>query len=392
MRIITNVKTLRDRLAIVGRVAVKKPPVPTLAGVLLVWDENADAAASLRYAECTSLDMTVRCGQVGTGISTVVDHELMSKTIAALPASVQEIEVEISAPPYRAVEAGSLMTISAGRVTASLPLMDADEWPDARQVPDGMTRVPAPFLSRAMAATLPAAAPDTTRPALAGVHVVVDDDDVVLEASDGYRAHRASLTQTGDAVVGHRLDVIVPRAACGVLAALSVDQIGVDEGVLCAVAGDVTLWTRTIHGQFPQIERVLQPSRESPNRCRIAGDALDALQSAVRLGQLYSEPRGVTSTPSARFVLSADGLLVTAQHDGRQVSVPIAVQDGAGSGEALLNLNYVADALKAAGGGDVVLTMGEPTTPPYLSAIMWDAGVKPRASACIETVIMPMMR
>lgn len=382
MRIITNVKALRARLAIVGRVAVKNGPTPLLAGVLLVWDENADAAASLRYAECTSLDMTVRCGQVGTGISTVVDHELMSKTLAALPASVQEIVVEI----------GEVMTISAGRVTASLPLMDADEWPDARQVPDGMTRVPAPFLSRAMAATLPAAAPDTTRPALAGVHVVVDDDDVVLEASDGYRAHRASLTQTGDAVVGHRLDVIVPRAACGVLAALSVDQIGVDEGVLCAVAGDVTLWTRTIHGQFPQIERVLQPSRESPNRCRIAGDALDALQSAVRLGQLYSEPRGVTSTPSARFVLSADGLLVTAQHDGRQVSVPIAVQDGAGSGEALLNLNYVADALKAAGGGDVVLTMGEPTTPPYLSAIMWDAGVKPRASACIETVIMPMMR
>jgi len=382
MRIITNVKALRARLAIVGRVAVKNGPTPLLAGVLLVWDENADAAASLRYAECTSLDMTVRCGQVGTGISTVVDHELMSKTLAALPASVQEIVVEI----------GEVMTISAGRVTASLPLMDADEWPDARQVPDGMTRVPAPFLSRAMAATLPAAAPDTTRPALAGVHVVVDDDDVVLEASDGYRAHRASLTQTGDAVVGHRLDVIVPRAACGVLAALSVDQIGVDEGVLCAVAGDVTLWTRTIHGQFPQIERVLQPSRESPNRCRIAGDALDALQSAVRLGQLYSEPRGVTSTPSARFVLSADGLLVTAQHDGRQVSVPIAVQDGAGSGEALLNLNYVADALKAAGGGDVVLTMGEPTTPPYLSAIMWDAGVKPRASACIETAIMPMMR
>lgn len=382
MRVTTNLRTLRDRLAIVGRAVSKKPNNPILAGVLLVWDENADAAASLRYAECTSLDMTVRCGQVGTGISTVVDHELMSKTLAALPASVQEIVVEI----------GEVMTISAGRVTASLPLMDADEWPDARQVPDGMTRVPAPFLSRAMAATLPAAAPDTTRPALAGVHVVVDDDDVVLEASDGYRAHRASLTQTGDAVVGHRLDVIVPRAACGVLAALSVDQIGVDEGVLCAVAGDVTLWTRTIHGQFPQIERVLQPSRESPNRCRIAGDALDALQSAVRLGQLYSEPRGVTSTPSARFVLSADGLLVTAQHDGRQVSVPIAVQDGAGSGEALLNLNYVADALKAAGGGDVVLTMGEPTTPPYLSAIMWDAGVKPRASACIETAIMPMMR
>jgi len=382
MRIITNVKALRARLAIVGRVAVKNGPTPLLAGVLLVWDENADAAASLRYAECTSVDMTVRCGQFGTGISTVVDHELTSKTLAALPASVQEIVVEI----------GEVMTISAGRVTASLPLMDVDEWPDARQVPDGMTRVPAPFLSRAMAATLPAAAPDTTRPALAGVHVVVDDDDVVLEASDGYRAHRASLTQTGDDVVGHRLDVIVPRAACGVLAALSVDQIGVDEGVLCAVAGDVTLWTRTIHGQFPQIERVLQPSRESPNRCRIAGDALDALQSAVRLGQLYSEPRGVKSTPSARFVLGADGLLVTAQHDGRQVSVPIAVQDGAGSGEALLNLGYVADALKACSSGDVVLTMGTAATPPYLSAIMGDAGAQPRASACIETVIMPMMR
>lgn len=374
MRIITNVKALRARLAIVGRVAVKNGPTPLLAGVLLVWDENADAAASLRYAECTSLDMTVRCGQFGTGISTVVDHELTSKTLAALPASVQEIVVEI----------GEVMTISAGRVTASLPLMDADEWPDARQVPDGMTRVPAPFLSRAMAATLPAAAPDTTRPALAGVHVVVDDDDVVLEASDGYRAHRASLTQTGDDVVGHRLDVIVPRAACGVLAALSVDQIGVDKGVLCAVAGDVTLWTRTIHGQFPQIERVLQPSRESPNRCRIAGDALDALQSAVRLGQLYSEPRGVKSTPSARFVLGADGLLVTAQHDGRQVSAPIAVQDGAGSGEALLNLGYVADALKACGGGDVVLTMGTATMPPYLSATSTETS--------IETVIMPMMR
>jgi len=382
MRIITNVKALRARLAIVGRVAVKNGPTPLLAGVLLVWDENADAAASLRYAECTSLDMTVRCGQFGTGISTVVDHELTSKTLAALPASVQEIVVEI----------GEVMTISAGRVTASLPLMNADEWPDARQVPDGMTRVPAPFLSRAMAATLPAAAPDTTRPTLAGVHVVVDDDDVVLEASDGYRAHRASLTQTGDDVVGHRLDVIVPRAACGVMAALSVEWLGVDEGVLCAVAGDVTLWTRTIHGTFPQIERVLQPSRESPNRCRITGDALDALQSAVRLAQLYSEPRGVTSTPSARFVLSADGLLVTAQHDGRQVSVPIEVQDATGRGEALLNLNYAADALKAAGGGDLVLTMGEPTTPPYLSAIMGDAGAKPRASACIETVIMPMMR
>lgn len=381
MRITTNVKTLRDRLAIVGRVAVKKPPVPTLAGVLLVWDENADAAASLRYAECTSLDMTVRCGQVGTGISTVVDHELMSKTLAALPASVQEIEVEIS----------EVMTISAGRVTASLPMIDAAEWPEARQVPDGMTPVPAAFLSRALAATLLSAATDTGRPALAGVHVVVDDDDVTLESSDGYRAHRASLTQTGDDVVGHRLDVIVPRAACVVLATLPIEQIGVMDGVLCAVGGDVTMWTRTIHGTFPQLERVLQPSRESPNRCRITGDALATLQSAVRLGQLYSAPKGASTTPCARFVLGADGLLVTAQHEGRQVSVPIAVQDGAGSGEALLNLAYVADALKACG-GDVVLTMGTATMPPYLSAIMWDAGAQPRASACIEAIIMPMTR
>lgn len=381
MRITTNVKTLRDRLAIVGRVAVKKPPVPTLAGVLLVWDENADAAASLRYAECTSLDMTVRCGQVGTGISTVVDHELMSKTLAALPASVQEIEVEIS----------EVMTISAGRVTASLPMIDAAEWPEARQVPDGMTPVPAAFLSRALAATLLSAATDTGRPALAGVHVVVDDDDVTLESSDGYRGHRASLTQTGDDVVGHRLDVIVPRAACVVLATLPIEQIGVMDGVLCAVGGDVTMWTRTIHGTFPQLERVLQPSRESPNRCRITGDALATLQSAVRLGQLYSAPKGASTTPCARFVLGADGLLVTAQHEGRQVSVPIAVQDGAGSGEALLNLAYVADALKACG-GDVVLTMGTATMPPYLSAIMWDAGAQPRASACIEAVIMPMTR
>lgn len=379
MRITTNVKTLRDRLAIVGRVAVKKPPVPTLAGVLLVWDENAAASASLRYAECTSLDMTVRCGQVGTGISTVVDHELMSKTLAALPASVQEIEVDIS----------EVMTISAGRVTASLPMMDAAEWPEARQVPDGMTPVPAAFLSRALAATLLSAATDTGRPALAGVHVVVDDDDVTLESSDGYRGHRASLTQTGDDVVGHRLDVIVPRAACVVLATLPIEQIGVMDGVLCAVGGDVTMWTRTIHGTFPQLERVLQPSRESPNRCRITGDALATLQSAVRLGQLYSAPKGATTTPRARFVLGTDGLLVTAQHEGRQVSVPIAVQDGAGSGEALLNLAYVADALKACG-GDVVLTMGTPTTPPYLSAIMWDADAQPRASACIEAVIMPM--
>lgn len=381
MRITTNVKTLRDRLAIVGRVAVKKPPVPTLAGVLLVWDENAAASASLRYAECTSLDMTVRCGQVGTGISTVVDHELMSKTIAALPASVQEIEVEIS----------EVMTISAGRVTASLPMMDAAEWPEARRAPDGMTPVPAAFLSRALAATLLSAATDTGRPALAGVHVVVDDDDVTLESSDGYRAHRASLTQTGDDVVGHRLDVIVPRAACVVLATLPIEQIGVMDGVLCAVGGDVTMWTRTIHGTFPQLERVLQPSRESPNRCRITGDALATLQSAVRLAQLYSAPKGASTTPCARFVLGADGLLVTAQHEGRQVSVPIAVQDGAGSGEALLNLAYVADALKACG-GDVVLTMGTATMPPYLSAIMWDADAQPRASACIEAVIMPMTR
>jgi hypothetical protein len=111
----------------------------------------------------------------------------------------------------------------------------------------------------------------------------------------------------------------------------------------------------------------------------------------VRLGQLYSAPKGASTTPCARFVLGADGLLVTAQHEGRQVSVPIAVQDGAGSGEALLNLAYVADALKACG-GDVVLTMGTATMPPYLSAIMWDADAQPRASACIEAVIMPMTR
>jgi DNA polymerase III sliding clamp (beta) subunit (PCNA family) len=368
MRITTNVKTFRDRLAIVGRVVPKRAPTFICSGVLLVWDDSADASAALRYAEATDTAMTIHCGTPGTGIRTVVDHELVSKTLAALPSTVKEIVIEI----------GEVMTISAGRVTASLPLMDAAEWPDARQVPSGMTRVPSAFLSRALATTLLSTATDTTRPALAGVHVVVDDDDVVLEASDGYRAHRASLTQAGDDIVGHRLDVIVPRAACGVLAALSVEQIGVESGVLCAMAGDVTMWTRTIHGVFPTLERVLQPSRESPNRCRIAGDALDALQSAVRLGQLYSAPQGASTIPSARFVLSAAGeLLVTAKHDGRLVTVPIAVQDATGSGEARLNLAYVADALKACG-GDVVLTMGEPTSAPHLS------------STNMEAVIMPM--
>lgn len=376
MRVTTNLRTLRDGLAIVGRAVSKKPNNPILAGVLLVWNTTADADASLRALEACDYGLSVRVGPQGDGdMITVVDYDLLTKTLAALPSTAKTITVAV------VEDQSPVMTIHAGRITATLPLMVAEEWPDTRQRPTTMRSAPG-WLQRAIGLVLPATAPDDTRPVLKGVHVVVEDARMVVEASDGYRAHRVTCDHDARGIDG-RIDVIVPRAAAAVLAGLPVIQeLGITDGALCVVAGDITLWTSTVGGTFPTLERIVAPSRSAPSHCQLTETALDELASALRLALLYTPQ--VRGWMRGRFTLDRDGLQVTAEHDGRWVSVPIEVTDIVGPQcRTALQLQFVQDALKAGGGMPTELRMGPDMLPPCLTTPL---GV----GAVLEVVIMPM--
>jgi len=144
----------------------------------------------------------------------------------------------------------------------------------------GAISLPAVTLARAIASVLPHVSKDKTRPSINSVHVRVSRGHIMIEATDRYTMaiHRTpavakvSDDQVVDAWWDGDLDVMIGADdakrvmvfAKGVVGALPVTITVSNEDwadvTVAYAAYDESIRLRTVHGDFPNIERLVPPA------------------------------------------------------------------------------------------------------------------------------------
>ena len=156
-----------------------------------------------------------------------------------------------------------------GRYEANVAGIDAEDFPPIPAVSGGQSfSIPAGLLKQAINEVVFAAAPDDTRPVLAGVLLKMGGGTLTLAAADGFRlAVRTVELPEG----GPDLQMIVPAKTLTEVARLlsdaSDDQVAINTtpngNQIYFAFGKTEITSRLIEGQFPDYQRIIPPDAKT---------------------------------------------------------------------------------------------------------------------------------
>ena len=272
MRLTCLPEKLNEGLATVGRVVAPRSTLPVLGNVLLETD-----GGQLKLA-ATNLELTVICW-VGAKVeeegAITLPARLLADYVGLLSAG-EPLQLELKAKKAH---------LSCGRFEANISGIDAEEFPAIPSVSGGISlKIPAPRLKEAIAQVVFAAAPDDSRPVLAGVLLTVRGGKLTLAAADGFRL-AVRKVDMGDA--GPDLSMIVPaKALTEVARGLPNDEevevevaVTADQSQVLFRHRQAEVVSRLIEGQFPDFNRIIP--RESKTRVTLqTADFLRATKAA----------------------------------------------------------------------------------------------------------------
>jgi DNA polymerase-3 subunit beta len=318
-------------LQLVQGIVERKNSIPILANVL------AEATKGELRIAATDLDVSLRCGCTAE-VKTEGAITLAAKKLFEIARSLPESDIHIKVLP------DSWTQIDCQKVTfkmAGLPQEDFPVLPDAR-AGKGI-ELPAEALRDLISRTAFAITAEDARYYLAGALLVLDKDGLAMVATDGHRlsyAHRKSPLK-----VPETQRVLVPRKAIHELATLLQGEESLTfqrvENHLVFGVGDRTLASKTIDGQFPAYEKVIEIKGD-----KNAAVPRDAFATAVRRVSLLSSER----SRAVRVLLDKGQVDLVASSPELGEARETLTADYEGSPvEIGFNAQYLLDFLTAAG-------------------------------------------
>jgi DNA polymerase-3 subunit beta len=240
------------KLGIVSRAVSTRSAVQILAGVLLRAQEGELqlAATDMELSLRTSLDANVEDeGAVVVQGRTLVDIARL------LPAD----EVQIAHRPEEGI-----VQVTCGAYSSRLHIYAVEDFPRLPEVDAAATfAVDAETLLDTVAQVSRSASRDESRPVLTGILVRFEPEKLVMAATDSYRL---SVKETPLEGSTQELEAIIPARALTELGRVAGGvgelELGVHENQVVFRAGDVTLTTRRIDGQFPNYRQLLPEAFE----------------------------------------------------------------------------------------------------------------------------------
>jgi DNA polymerase-3 subunit beta len=271
-------------------------------------------------------------------------------------------------------------TIRSGRASATLPLMDATDWPAAPEVSSEASTITMRLgaLQHGIGAVLFAASKDAARPVLQGVHIATSDGRVQFVATNTH----VLAVQSLEAEVAQDVTATIPVPVCEAIIAMAGEDepitVTLDARRLTLEHHDQTIVTQLLASDFPDWGRVI-PS-ESTTTLILDADVLS--ESVRRVSYVARLNSGKT-----RFAVDGDTLMVSAvARDVASISegVLIGAVDGQGAPEIVLNNAYLADALKALEGSEVRIGLTTEARPVVIKgeSADWMALIMPMNGDC----------
>ena len=255
MRITCTQDHLSRGLSTVTRAVGSRPTMPVLANVLLATD------GSRLKLSATNLDLGIT-----TWVTANVDEEgtvtvparLLTDLVNSMPVG-QSVELHEE-------EKTRTLTVKCQQSRAEVRGIDPEEFPPMPTAEDQPTvSIDQALCKELINQVAFGAARDDTRPVLAGVSMELEEAQITLAASDGFRLVMRDATL--DQEIADPVKVIVPARALQELERILGDDEGAVEMTVTTNrsqvlfrAGDVNLVSRLIEGQFPNVRNFIPKS------------------------------------------------------------------------------------------------------------------------------------
>ncbi|TME89207.1 MAG: DNA polymerase III subunit beta [Chloroflexi bacterium] len=350
-------ENLAEGLSVVGRVVPNKSTLPVLSNVLL---STRDGELQLT---ANNLELSV-AHRVPAAIGREGEITLPARLVAdyvALLDHGQKVELELNPKTHK-------VHLACGRFEANIAGIAAEDFPPIPAVSGGPSfSIPAGLLKEAIDEVVFAAAPDDTRPVLAGALLKMGGTSLTLAAADGFRlAVRTVELPDG----GPELQMIVPAKTLNEVGRLLGDASDDDQVAINTTPngnqvyfafGKTEITSRLIEGQFPDYQRIIP----ADSKTRVKVSTTDFLR-ATRAAQVFARDnshivRLECSPAKENADLALGSVLVksTSAEMGDNEGNLDAVVDGDDT-QIAFNGRYLRDALEAIETPEVLLQLTGP--------------------------------
>jgi DNA polymerase-3 subunit beta len=260
--------------------------------------------------------------------------------------------------------------LACGRYEANIAGIDAEDFPPIPAVSGGPSfSIPAATLKEAINGVVFAAAPDDTRPVLAGALLKMGGGGLTLAAADGFRlAVRTVDLPDG----GPELTMIVPAKTLTEVARLlsdsADDQVALNTtpngNQVYFAFGKTEITSRLIEGQFPDYQRIIPTDAKTKVKVSTT-DFLRATRAAAVFARDNSNIVRIECSPAkenAELALGSVLVKSTSAEMGDNEGNLDAVVDGDDT-QIAFNGRYLRDALEAIDTPEVLLQITGPSSP-----------------------------
>lgn len=293
--------TLLDR---VNGVIEKKNTIPILSNVLL------DVRGSGLTVTGTDLDVTLQAGYSDSDWSV-----LQEGSVCVRSAQIRDIVRSLPEAAIRLRRQEEKLHLVSGRARFALHCQDAENYPATTAATREIGSVDGRVLAEALGQVAIATTKDVSRYNLDGVKIESTQEATHLIATDGHRLCHVTINGIAP------LDVVLPQKAVRALLGLAKDasdvQILSDKNQMAFQAGEVTLTTRLLSGQFPNWQLVLPKE----NHLTAVTDAA-AVNAALQRVAVMSDER----SQAVDLQISENRLTITAQSENGEANDEVEVK------------------------------------------------------------------
>jgi DNA polymerase-3 subunit beta len=322
---------LVKELQLVQGIVERKSSIPILSNVLLEAEGGAVSVSA------TDLDVSLR-GGLPSAVRQAGAVTLQARKLYEVMRSLPEAEVVVRLLP------DSWVTIECGQShfkMAGLPREDFPTLPEGP--PGGGVELPGPALRDLIARTSFAITAEDARYYLGGALLLLEDQRVVMVATDGHRLSYAE--RKGEVKVKEAQRILIPKKAIQELGRLLEEsdtaRFHRTENHLVFSLGHRLLASKTIEGQFPAFEKVV-----GGGGGRLVELDREALAAALRRVSLLSSER----SRAVRISLSTGQLELSASSpDLGEAREAVSTAYRGEAIEVGFNAQYLLDFLAVAG-------------------------------------------
>ncbi len=276
-----------ESVAWVARSLPSRPPVPVLGCVVLTAGDKGLTVSGFDYEVSAQVDLSAEVADEGR---VLVSGKLLADITRSLPAKPVDVSLD-----------GSRVAISCGSSRFSLPTMPVEDYPALPEVPPVTGSIPTELFAEAITQVAIAAGRDDTLPMLTGIRVEIENDTVVLAATDRFRLAVRELTW--EPTSGDTAAVLVPAKTLSEsaksagaeggsaisLALGGAGSIGAD-GLLGILGQGRQTTTRLLDAEFPKFRQLLPPSHTSMATVDIA-PLTDAIKRVALVAERGAQVR-----------------------------------------------------------------------------------------------------